>query len=377
MMSIPTIFNPNLNGMEPNPDFLPSPNETVGFNYTVDGILGSGSFATVFRAVHDGAENRPVALKCLKNDKEKVDAGLGEARIQALIRLHDPHGRRHIVRLLDCFYYREHLFLVYECLNASVLAHYMHLETLGPRARAEYWHAGSIGALSIQMLDALAFLASLGITHCDVKTANICIVNAERRIFKLIDFGSVVLTYDAHMSYLQSRWYRAPEVILGLSWTPKIDVWSLGCVAIELAFGFLPFQFASTDLVLAAHKATRGPFPPWMMEGPLGSIYFSSSGCVYEVDPPAIAPGTYLLRSEPNTTLHELLAQHLDPSIFGDVLSFSLFAETLLTLDPNVRPTAAEALQHPWMASYGLPLDDPPIIPVTPSSSDVVSLKEK
>jgi len=179
------------------------------------------------------------------------------------------------------------------------------------------------------------------------------------------------------MSYLQSRWYRAPEVILGLSWTPKIDVWSLGCVAIELAFGFLPFQFASTDLVLAAHKATRGPFPPWMMEGPLGSIYFSGSGYVYEVDPPATAPGTYLLRSEPNMTLPELLAQHLDPSIFGDVLSFSLFAETLLTLDPNVRPTAAEALQHPWMASYGLPLDDPPIIPVTPSSSDVASLKEK
>ena len=357
--------------------------------------------------MHDGAQNRPVALKCLKNAKETMDAGLGEARIQALIRLHDPRGRRHIVRLLDCFYYREHLFLVYECLNASVLAHYMHLETLGPRARAEYWHAGSIGALSIQMLDALAFLACLGITHCDVKTANICIVNAERRIFKLIDFGSVVLTYDAHMSYLQviasqvppeclpiasarwssrawryppalqSRWYRAPEVILGLSWTPKIDVWSLGCVAIELAFGFLPFQFASTDLVLAAHKATRGPFPPWMMEGPLGSIYFSGSGYVYEVDPPATAPGTYLLRSEPNMTLLELLAQHLDPSIFGDVLSFSLFAETLLTLDPNVRPTAAEALQHPWMASYGLPPIDPPIVLVTPSSSDVASLKDK
>jgi len=357
--------------------------------------------------VHDGAQNRPVALKCLKNAKETMDAGLGEARIQALIRLHDPRGRRHIVRLLDCFYYREHLFLVYERLNASVLAHYMHLETLGPRARAEYWHAGSIGALSIQMLDALSFLTSLGITHCDVKTANICIVNAERRIFKLIDFGSVVLTYDAHMSYLQviasrvppeclpiasarwssrawryppalqSRWYRAPEVILGLSWTPKIDVWSLGCVAIELAFGFLPFQFAATDLVLAAHKATRGPFPPWMMEGPLGSIYFSGSGYVYEVDPPATAPGTYLLRAEPNTTLVELLAQHLDPAIFGDVLSFSHFAETLLTLDPNVRPTAAEALQHPWMASYGLPPIDPPIVLVTPSSSDVASLKDK
>ena len=339
-----------------------------------------------------------------------MDAGLGEARIQALIRLHDPRGRRHIVRLLDCFYYREHLFLVYERLNASVSAHCTHLETLGPRARAEYWHAGSIGALSIQMLDALAFLTYLGITHCDVKTANICIVNAERHIFKLIDFGWVVLTHDAHMSYLQvsatecpasahppdhlpsasrsprlggphvfdthhgaqppptlqSRWYRAPEVILGLSWTPKIDVWSLGCVAIEVALGFLPFQFASTELVLAAHKATRGPFPPWMREGPLGPIYFSGSGCVYEVDPRAAAPGAYLLRAELNTTLHELLAQQLDPAIFGDVVSFSNFAETLLTIDPDGRPTAAEALQHPWMASYSLPTIDPPIVPVGP-----------
>jgi serine/threonine protein kinase len=173
---------------------------------------------------------------------------------------------------------------------------------------------------------------------------------------------------------LQSRWYRAPEVILGLNWTPKIDVWSLGCVAIEAALGFLPFQFASTELVLAAHHATRGPFPPWMMEGPLGSIYFSGSGCVYEVDPSAAAPGAYLLRAEPNTTLPELLAQQLDPAIFGDVLSFSHFAETLLTLDPDVRPTAAEALQHPWMASYGLPPIDPPIVPATPTLSDEVPL---
>jgi serine/threonine protein kinase len=111
-----------------------------------------------------------------------------------------------------------------------------------------------------------------------------------------------------------------------------------------------------------------------MMEGPLGSIYFSGSGCVYEVDPPATAPGAYLLRAEPNTTLDELLTQQLDPVIFGEVLSFSNFAETLLTIDPDGRPTAAEALHHPWMASYGLPPIDPPIVHVTPASSDEVPL---
>jgi serine/threonine protein kinase len=87
---------------------------------------------------------------------------------------------------------------------------------------------------------------------------------------------------------------------------------------------------------------------------------------VYEVDPRAAAPGAYLLHAEPNTTLPELLAQQLDPAIFGDVVSFSNFAETLLTIDPDVRPTAAEALQHPWMASYSLPPINPPIVPVGP-----------
>jgi serine/threonine protein kinase len=128
-----------------------------------------------------------------------------------------------------------------------------------------------------------------------------------------------------------------------------------------------------------------------MMEGPLGPIYFSGSGCVYEVDPRAAAPGAYLLHAEPNTTLHELLAQQLDPAIFGDVVSFSNFAETLLTIDPDGRPAAAEALQHPWIASYSLPtidpsivpvaslppIDppfDPPIVPVAPASLDEVPL---
>ena len=65
------------------------------------------------------------------------------------------------------------------------------------------------------MLGALAFLHALGITHCDVKTPNICVAHAATKQFKLIDFGSCVLTYDAHLSYLQSRSYRAPEVTLG------------------------------------------------------------------------------------------------------------------------------------------------------------------
>ena len=54
---------------------------------------------------------------------------------------------------------------------------------------------------------------------------------------KLIDYGSSCFITDAPTSYIQSRSYRAPEVILGLPFGPKIDVWSLGCILAELASG--------------------------------------------------------------------------------------------------------------------------------------------
>ena len=100
--------------------------------------------------------------------------------------------------------------------------------------------------------------------HCDVKTANICVVNSDARIFKLIDFGSAVLEYDVHMSYVQSRWYRAPEVMLGLAWDAKADVWSLGCTLAEVLLGAPLFQLPSSVLVLAGQLALCGPLPQWM-----------------------------------------------------------------------------------------------------------------
>ena len=74
-----------------------------------------------------------------------------------------------------------------------------------------------MATLSSHILSALAFLHRFGIAHCDVKPENICLTSANpmRTAFKLIDFGSAVLKYDVHNSYVQSRWYRAPEVSLG------------------------------------------------------------------------------------------------------------------------------------------------------------------
>jgi len=88
-----------------------------------------------------------------------------------------------------------------------------------------------------QVLGALRFMHSLGLIHCDLKPENILIKSYSRCEVKVIDLGSSCFETDHLCTYVQSRSYRAPEVILGLPYGPKIDIWSLGCILAELCSG--------------------------------------------------------------------------------------------------------------------------------------------
>ncbi|CAI7866874.1 unnamed protein product [Closterium sp. NIES-54] len=92
-------------------------------------------------------------------------------------------------------------------------------------------------SIAKQILQALRFMHSLGLIHCDLKPENILIKSYSRCLVKVIDIGSSCFTTDHLCSYVQSRSYRAPEVILGLPYGPKIDIWSLGCILAELCSG--------------------------------------------------------------------------------------------------------------------------------------------
>lgn len=92
-------------------------------------------------------------------------------------------------------------------------------------------------SITIQCLEALQFLHGLGLIHCDLKPENILVKSYSRCEIKVIDLGSSCFETDHLCSYVQSRSYRAPEVILGLSYDKKIDVWSLGCILAELCTG--------------------------------------------------------------------------------------------------------------------------------------------
>ncbi|XP_029036619.1 protein kinase shaggy isoform X8 [Osmia lignaria lignaria] len=90
-----------------------------------------------------------------------------------------------------------------------------------------------------QLFRSLAYIHSLGICHRDIKPQNL-LLDPESGVLKLCDFGSAkhLVKGEPNVSYICSRYYRAPELIFGaIDYTTKIDVWSAGCVVAELLLG--------------------------------------------------------------------------------------------------------------------------------------------
>jgi dual specificity tyrosine-phosphorylation-regulated kinase 1 len=90
-----------------------------------------------------------------------------------------------------------------------------------------------------QVLKALAFLArgDVDVIHCDLKPENILLRHPKKSGVKVIDFGSSCRSSKRMYSYIQSRFYRSPEVMLGLPYSVAIDMWSLGCILAEMHTG--------------------------------------------------------------------------------------------------------------------------------------------
>jgi dual specificity tyrosine-phosphorylation-regulated kinase 2/3/4 len=94
-----------------------------------------------------------------------------------------------------------------------------------------------IRIFAIQLLNSLDFLRRERIIHCDLKPENIVLRKWGKSGIKIIDFGTSCFEGKQLYSYLQSRYYRAPEIILGTSYSFPIDMWSLGCILAELKLG--------------------------------------------------------------------------------------------------------------------------------------------
>jgi dual specificity protein kinase YAK1 len=117
-----------------------------------------------------------------------------------------------------------------------------------------------------QLLNGLALLNKARLIHCDLKPENILLKNLESPIIKIIDFGSACDERQTVYTYIQSRFYRSPEVLLGLPYSSAIDMWSLGCIVVELFLGLPLFPGSSEYNQVSRIVEMMGNPPNWMME---------------------------------------------------------------------------------------------------------------
>jgi len=208
----------------------------------------------------------------------------------------------------------------------------------------------------------LEYIHHLHLIHCDLKPENILIKSYSRCEVKVIDFGSSCYTHDHLSSYIQSRSYRAPEVILGCKYDERIDIWSLGCIVAELWTGEVLFQNDCVQGLLARVMSIMGPFPEDMFKGKLSKHFFTEDKIFFKVVdddkddsckiPRRMGDKIHLLIPK-KTTLKARLKTN--DEVFID------FVSSLLNLDKDERPTATQALKHPWFkVQYpdGLPQDE-------------------
>uniref|UniRef100_A0A672N7R9 non-specific serine/threonine protein kinase n=1 Tax=Sinocyclocheilus grahami TaxID=75366 RepID=A0A672N7R9_SINGR len=200
--------------------------------YEVLDFLGRGTFGQVVKCWKRGT-SEIVAVKILKNHPSY--ARQGQIEVGILARLSSENADEHnLVRAFECFQHRSHTCLVFEMLEQN-LYDFLKQNKFSPLPLKV------IRTILQQVATALKKLKAMGLIHADLKPENIMLVDPVRQPYrvKVIDFGSASHVSKAVCStYLQSRYYRAPEIILGLPFCEAIDMWSLGCVIAELFLGW-------------------------------------------------------------------------------------------------------------------------------------------
>jgi glycogen synthase kinase 3 beta len=206
--------------------------EPIELSYTNYKVIGNGSFGVVFQAkvVETGDYT---AIKKVLQDKRFKNR---ELQIMRLV------SHPNIVALKAYFYSngtadkKDEVFLnlMLEFVPETIYRssrHYSKMKQSMPII--------SIKLYMYQMFRSLAYIHSLGICHRDIKPQNL-LLDPNTGILKLCDFGSakVLVAGEPNVSYICSRYYRAPELIFGsTSYSVSIDVWSTGCVMAELMLG--------------------------------------------------------------------------------------------------------------------------------------------
>lgn len=233
--------------------------ELLDGRYHVQTNLGRGMFAAVVRAI-ELSTKKVVAIKIIRANDTMKKAGLKEIGILEKLNEADPGDKKHIVRLQRQFEHKGHLCMVFENLSLNLR------EVLKKFGRDVGININAIRHYAYQMFLGLSLMKKCNILHADLKPDNI-LVSENRNLLKICDLGSASDTSENEITpYLVSRFYRAPEIILGMPYDCAIDVWSIGCTLYELYTGKILFTGRSNNQMLRSIMECRGKFTTKMLK---------------------------------------------------------------------------------------------------------------
>ncbi|VDO04571.1 unnamed protein product [Rodentolepis nana] len=324
--------------------------------YQIVQEIGRGSFGNVYKVI-DTETGKLCAIKCIKHISNFRKLAEEEISILEMLSSEDTNDSFNFLHLNDHFTTSDHTYMVFDLLSINLfqLIHRNNYRGFAPKLVKKFVRC---------ILNCLQFLHKNKISHCDLKPENILLEWPGYTNVKVIDFGSSCRVGQNIYVYIQSRFYRAPEVIFGCEYDTAIDMWSLGCIAVELLTGSPVFPGEDEQDQIACIMEVLGLPPSSVMRKIRRPHHFFTD----EGEPRYLVEGREKMankwkfpfqlynrsnrmnRADPGVLTLKALLQNsmgeegLDPPLID-------FLSRCLCWDPQERITAREALQHPWICA--------------------------
>jgi dual specificity tyrosine-phosphorylation-regulated kinase 2/3/4 len=235
-----------------------------------------------------------------------------------------------MINFVQSFYFRGHLCISTELLDMNL---YEFIKSNAFRG----FSLKIVRRFTKQLLSSLLLLKQHKVIHCDLKPENILLTHPLHSEIKVIDFGSSCFENEKVYTYIQSRFYRSPEVILGMTYGMPIDMWSVGCILAELFTGVPIFPGENENEQLGCIMEIFGPPEKHLIEkSSRRKIFFDSLG------KPRLQVSSKGKRRRPSSkTLQQVLKSDDEP--------FIDFLTRCLRWDPDRRMKPDEAVRHEFV----------------------------
>ncbi|KAK8157087.1 kinase-like domain-containing protein [Phyllosticta citrichinensis] len=328
-------------------------NELLDDRYEVQARLGKGVFSEVVRA-RDVQTNTLVAIKIIRNDEVLRKAGVKEIETLEKLADHDPDDKRHCIRMLRWFDHKHHLCMVFEHLSVNLR------EVLKKFGRDVGLNLKAVRSYAQQMFVALSLLRKCNVVHADIKPDNM-LVNDTRNVLKICDLGSAMDISECEVpaGLLVSRFYRAPEIMLGIPHDYGIDTWAIGCTLFELYTGKILFTGRDNNQMLRSIQECRGKMSAKLLKkGWADYVYehFDENLNLFRSVETDKITNKDVIRmvnfTKPTRDLKSRLigsSKGLTDAELKEVNLFHDFLDKCLSLNPEKRITPYEALRHPFI----------------------------